>query len=287
MARLTAPNSTSVGVTRLGRGAQQTAANLGDLADLVGTWIGGDGWELIAVPFMRESDNEETFRLILRPYIETVTFKPITAPVPDRGGPNGDIFLSGLTYEMWISDKETGEPLHLENGMWLNTGDGGGDFPISRSAAIPHGDSLLAVGTSSTVEGPPTINTPTSVPYAGPDALAGYTDPYLNPGVPFVPADPGKVLQDAIADVKVGQTTTLSVSTENGGGVVNIPFVEKNANATAFACDYWIETLDTPGGPIVQLQYWQQTNIEFLPQFGNPSQLIMWPHVNVNTLHKQ
>jgi hypothetical protein len=28
-------------------------------------------------------------------------------------------------------------------------------------------------------------------------------------------------------------------------------------------------------------------HIEFLPKFGDPSQVIMWPHVNVNTLVKQ
>jgi hypothetical protein len=30
-----------------------------------------------------------------------------------------------------------------------------------------------------------------------------------------------------------------------------------------------------------------ERRIEFLPQFGNPDELIMWPHVNVNTLRKQ
>jgi hypothetical protein len=56
---------------------------------------------------------------------------------------------------------------------------------------------------------------------------------------------------------------------------------------------FWIKTIEVtpPGGGepnfVQQLQYFQQTNIEFLPQFGNPSQLIMWPHVNVNTMRKQ
>jgi hypothetical protein len=101
------------------------------------------------------------------------------------------------------------------------------------------------------------------------------------------------VLLDALAGLKVVKTTTLSVSTDNGGGILNIPFVDANANATRFACDYWIETIEStpPGGGsperVQQLQYSQQTNIEFLPQFGNPDQLIMWPHVNVNTLRKQ
>lgn len=38
-----------------------------------------------------------------------------------------------------------------------------------------------------------------------------------------------------------------------------------------------------------QLQYSQQTNIDFLKKFGqsDPTDLIMWPHVNINTLVKQ
>jgi hypothetical protein len=288
MARLTAPGGTSDGLTttRLGRGAQQTADDLGDLADLVGTWIGSEGWELIAVPDTNPQ-GEEDFKLILRPYVEVVTFRPIGGPVPNRGGPAGNMCIYGLMYDMRITDKLTGEPLHLENGMWLNAGTLGEPTPISRTAAIPHGDALLALGTSSTAPGPPEINTPTAIPDIGPEIRAGYTDPYMNTGTPFITSDPGEVLREAIKEVKVGQTTTLSVSTANSGGIINIPFVDKNANATEFACNYWIETLDTPDVPVQQLQYWQQTNIEFLPQFGNPSQLIMWPHVNVNTLRKQ
>jgi hypothetical protein len=98
------------------------------------------------------------------------------------------------------------------------------------------------------------------------------------------------VLQEAIAGLDIVQTITLSVSTQDGGGIVNIPFVDKNANATQFTCQYWIETVKDPstGEDVQQLQYSQQTNIEFLPAFGgSPGQLIMWPHVNVNTLRKQ
>jgi hypothetical protein len=50
MAELTAANSTSTGVTRLGRSPTDTVSELGPLAGLLGTWIGGRGVELIAVP---------------------------------------------------------------------------------------------------------------------------------------------------------------------------------------------------------------------------------------------
>ncbi|MGH2722537.1 MAG: hypothetical protein ACRDJO_13195, partial [Actinomycetota bacterium] len=93
------PQTTSVGITRLGRDAGTSVADLGPLADLVGTWMGGRGWELIALP-AGQPGGRETFRLLVRPYFEVMTFTPVGAPVPDRGGPNGDIFLTGLAYEL-------------------------------------------------------------------------------------------------------------------------------------------------------------------------------------------
>ncbi len=84
------------------------------------------------------------------------------------------------------------------------------------------------------------------------------------------------------------QTVTLDVSTANDGGIVNIPFVVKHANATAFQGTFWIEKVQSSAGNVFeQLQYVQQTNIEFLPRFDDPNKLIMWPHININTLVKQ
>lgn len=307
MAELTAPDGTSSPqLVRLGRDAQASAAELGPLADLVGTWIGTQGWELIAVP-AGDPGGREGFTFIARPYAEVVSFTPIGAPVPDRGGPAGEMLISGLMYEMRIADLVTNEPLHLETGMWLYLADVQGgqppDQPVVRSASIPHGDSLLALGTSSQFGGPPVIPLPSAVPDpVGPDALPGYTDDWqdlvpspCNPEVRFNPATPNQVLMDALGGLNVVSTTTLSVSTDGGGGILNIPFVDANANATRFACDYWIETIEAtpPGGRgapqfVQQLQYSQQTNIEFIQQFGGPpGDLIMWPHVNVNTLRKQ
>jgi hypothetical protein len=286
MAELTVRDSTSVGLTRLGRPANATADELGPLGDLVGTWIGSHGWELIAVP--TQSNGSEGFRLIVRPYIEVLTFSAIGAPVPNRGGPAGDTFVTGLLYDTRITDLETNEPLHLENGMWLYLGEGV-EQPISRLASIPHGDALLALGTSITVAGPPEIPSISAIPDAGPDMPLGYTDSYLTAVDGFHPGRPNDVLQQAIAGKDVVQTITLSASTQDGGGIASIPFVASNANATAFSCTFWIETIRDPatGDEVQQLQYSQQTDIEFLPQFGNPGQLIMWPHVNVNTLLKQ
>jgi hypothetical protein len=277
MASLTPPDE---GIVRLGRPAVATAEDLGPLADLVGTWMGAKGWELIAVPA------EPDFKLILRPYIEVLSVQPIGAVVPDRGGPVPDLCITGVMYDIRITDAETHEPLHLENGMWLYLP--GQDQEIARMAAIPHGDALLALGSSTTAPGAPTFPTASALPDGKPaNAPLGYTDPYLNPGVPFNTDSVNDVLAEANQGLDIVSTTTLSISTQGTGGILNIPFVSKNANATAFTCDYWIETMqDAAGNQVMQLQYSQQTNIEFLEK-ADGSGLIMWPHVNVNTLRKQ
>ncbi|MGN6557054.1 MAG: heme-binding protein [Solirubrobacterales bacterium] len=283
MSELTAPDSTSVGITRLGRTATTTADELGPLADLVGTWM-GKGWELIAVP-----QGETGFHLIVRPYVEVLTVEPIGAPVPNRG-PKEDMLISGLMYKTRITDRETHEPLHLENGMWLylkNAKQEPVEVPIVRQASIPHGDVLLALGTSSTGQAPeiPTIK---GAPEKEVGMNPGYLDPYIVPREGFDPSSPNQVLVEANKGLDIVATTTLLVSTEGEGGILNIPFVREHANATRFTCTYWLETVKgTKGEEVLQLQYSQQTNIEFLPKKDHEPGLIMWPHINVNTLRKQ
>jgi hypothetical protein len=120
------------------------------------------------------------------------------------------------------------------------------------------------------------------------------------PAVPGQPAfrsnDANYVLREAIRGQTIQSTETISVSTQppsGGGGIVNIPFIQKNANAISFEATYWIETVENPvtGETFYQLQYSQQTNLEFI-KCGtgcspDGSGLIVWPHVNVNTLVKQ
>src|SRR5689334_17458884 len=97
---------------RLSGPAHQVADSLGPLAGLVGTWMGSKGWEIIAVPAaLGHPPRGEAFRLIVRPYIEIITFVPIGAPVPNRGYPD-DLFITGVQYEMRITDAETNQPLH-------------------------------------------------------------------------------------------------------------------------------------------------------------------------------
>lgn len=269
--------------------------DLGPLARLVGTWTGRQGWNLIAVPTPNKPD---TFTLLVRPYYETITFTPLGVMVPDRGA-SEILNIYGLEYSLKVSDLETNEPLHLENGMWLYTADPQTpESPtIVRQAAIPHGNSLLALGSSQVAEGPPTIPELNAFPVGNPSdpPRFGYTDVYMNSGLPFSASDANAVLREAIADQNILSTLTLSVSTEapGGGGIVNIPFIQKNASATTFSGTFWIETVENEvtKEPFDQLQYSQQTNLEFIKCGSGCAEggsgLIVWPHVNVNTLVKQ
>jgi len=67
------------------------------------------------------------------------------------------------------------------------------------------------------------------------------------------------------------------VTTENAGGVSNIPFLTTNANTQVVESVFAIERVQGPdGSEILQLQYSQTA----LLNFGGMS----WPHVTVGTL---
>ena len=279
---------------------EDVAPGLGPLAGLVGTWTGNKGWNLIAVPQMpKEPGGAERFTLLVRPYYETITFTPLGALVPDRGA-SEILNIYGLEYSLRVSDLLTSQPLHLENGMWLYTNDPQNPQSptIVRHATVPHGNSVLALGNSQQAAGPPNIPVIDAFPVGNPfdPPLPGYTDPYLSPPPPEVPGqppfstkDPNAVLREEIKDQNIVSTLTLSVSTQTGtGGIVNIPFIAQNANATAFSAAFWLETVQDQetGEQSDQLQYSQQTNLEFIKR-GDGQGLIMWPHVNVNTLVRQ
>ena len=54
-----------------------------------------------------------------------------------------------------------------------------------------------------------------------------------------------------------------------------------------FEATFWIEKAALNGQPFLQLQYLQQTKLEFLAIKADPGKLVVWPHINANTLLKQ
>ncbi|MFZ3001468.1 MAG: heme-binding protein [Undibacterium umbellatum] len=256
---------------------------LGHLAELEGTWS-GRGFNLIAVP---NKQNNGAFRLMLNATAERIQFTAIGGAVPNRGSVQNDIDIYGLTYLQQVNDAPTMEGLHIEPGIWLNvpaTTDPEGAPSIVRQSTIPHGDSLLAQGTSFEVAGGPEIDAVSSRP-TGPGmahAPLGYLDPYLHSNLPpgmkqsYV-GNLNEALTDAIQGQKIVNTTVLSVSSIPVGGIVNIPFVTANANATKLDAIFWIETVERPDGTqFMQLQYTQTVILNFLD--------IDWPHISVATL---
>jgi hypothetical protein len=283
--RASAPHATNLG-------------NLGPLADLPGSWR-GKGFNLISLPDFHDN---KTFRLLLNATMETLDFTLIGGPVPNRGSGQDDISIFGVTYLQRVTDLDTSGALHIEPGIWLKipitTVPPNGNATLARQATIPHGDSLLATGTviPRLFNTPPQINPVSSIPTSnppGPPLGAGYLAPFSNPPMPLPTGfKPGYVqnmnqaLLDDLQNDTVVEMEVLQISTDLGDannplqGILNIPFVVSNANATHMDAIFWIETIQRPDGSrYLQLQYTQRVILNFKG--------IDWPHISVATLIKQ
>jgi hypothetical protein len=282
---------------------------LGPLAELPGTWI-GKGFNLISLP---DKHDNKPFRLKLNATVENLTFTPIGGPIPNRGSGQDDIQFLGLHYLQLVNDAHDNGALHLEPGIWLNVGpteDPKAGPSVVRMATIPHGDSLLSQGTFLTVPGGPKIEVVDTTPFTLDPATGArknetskqYLEPFTTTPPPVgiaagAIANPNLLLTEAIKEQKIINTVVLIVSASpvggiNGtpisppakpsdvGGIVNIPFVVKNANANAFSAIFWIETVQHPDGyQFLQLQYTQTVILDFIG--------IKWPHISVATLVKR
>jgi hypothetical protein len=190
------------------------------------------------------------------------------------------------------------------------------NWSVARLGIIPHGDALLAQGPFKTnTAGPngkgggPFLPVLDSTPFTldsngtrinttDPGILAAFTSPTLPlpPGITVQNiANPNLVLADAIATQNIVETVVLVVNMDPvgdialpgfipsepdiNGGISNIPFVIKNANANSFTAIFWIETVkNKDGSQFLQLQYSQT----LILNFGG----LNWPHISVATLIK-
>jgi hypothetical protein len=171
---------------------------------------------------------------------------------------------------------------------------------------IPHGDSVLAMGTGGDpVSGGPDFSAVgdfSALPIGVADNVDSnsYLEPYKtfrdNPfkgnitaaGFPgFDPTNPLALLQAGVQGLTIKRTTTLIFDTTlSTGGIHNIPFVSSQANATEMRAIFWIEELDTPAGAPAQfqLQYAQRVLLSFFPSGQPDGALIKWPHITINTM---
>lgn len=300
--------------------------DLGPLTALPGKWVSGEtGWNMIALPFANPGG--PPFRLLLNQYKETLRFTFIDEKVPNRGitavpRQEKDQFVVTLDYEQSIEQvAATDEPLsgkagapniaiHHEPGLFLYlTNQVDDEIDVGRLASVPHGNSVLALGTSDVVEGPdktkliPSIS---GLPIGiGPNANLA-THPWLAPynkfntapfkgnvsasGFPgFNPVDPSHLLQLTVQGLDIERTTVLALdSSVQSGGVSNVPFIERQADAAKLTSTFWIHELRKPeeDGNKFVLQYLQDVSLDFLPRLDQPPGLIRWPHVSINTLRK-
>lgn len=306
---MTEPASQPVN-TRPGLPLATVAETLGPLTELSGTWI-GTGFNLVSLPDFDPnppSTGPLPFRIRLSSTIEILEFTPIGGAVPNRGSTGqDDIQIFGLRYLQRIADSVTNEALHIEPGFWLNvpaTTVPPGSATVVRQGSIPHGTSVLALGTALTVPSGPEIgpafgaggatpSTPVKNPPTPPPLGAAYLAPFNDPALPpgFKPTFVGNLnlaLQEAILGQDITQTVVLPISTAapaagpatQVGGTVNMPFDVANADATRLDAIFWIETVQQPdGSTFLQLQYTQTVILHFLE--------IDWPHISVATLTLQ
>jgi hypothetical protein len=257
---------------------------LGPLAAFTGTFT-GNGFNTIFRPDspttptplpIPVSGSDNVLELNLTS--ETLSFSPALGSVPNRGMVQGDAFLNGVPYLQSISDvtnpkQPTG--IHLEPGLWIcvpPTTDPKEGQEVARMASIPHGTTVLAQGTSSTINGPPTIPavsiTPfqgaTHFPFASQTATAHGSARIPQDLTSFIAAgtitqamltDPNTVLRNAIAGQTITHTTVINISTSPatplfGGGAENIAFLmgdaagaKPNARTTLMTATFWIETV--------------------------------------------
>jgi hypothetical protein len=300
--------------------------DLGPLKLLPGTWrnsggFEGRGWNMIALPFVKPGTPLD-YRLLVNQYNEELKFLLVDKAVPNRGidkasNTNTDQFVVTLDFEQTIKQIAAEDQpdsglagakdlaIHHEPGLWLNmTNQQLEDIDIARVSTIPHGDGLLALGKSQIINGPPAIPAISGLPIGvSPDLnLNRYLSPYKHyndapfkgvinaPGFPgFNPVQPHLLLQGGMPD-NVKRTTVLHVSTTvSSGGIRNIPFVVKQANAAEMVSTFWIMELtekDAHGHPKLVLAYSQVVILDFFPRRDGQPGLIRWPHVSINMMEK-
>jgi hypothetical protein len=271
-------------------GLAPAAPGLGPLAAFAGTFR-GSGFNIIFRPDSTQTptplpipvpgtDNVLELNLTL----ETLSFSKSLGSVPNRGMVQGDIFLNGIPYLQTISDVTVpSRPIgiHFEPGMWMAvpvTTHPAEGSTVVRMASIPHGTTVEAQGTSSTIAGKPTIPAVDITPFSTdpphtknhfPSQTAATKNTARIPQdlTSFIAAgtitqamltDPNTLLRNHIASQTMTSTTIVSISSAPaapliGGGTDNIAFLlgnpaanppQPNAQTLKMEATFWIETVE-------------------------------------------
>lgn len=258
-------------------------------------------------------------------YHEKMRFEGATAvaspaAAPNRGGRFNQIAMA-LFYDQQVKFAEgpqKNDIVHIENGAWLSmsrvaqgVGPYGGDgeepgrFPpqpsdltIAKQIAVPHGNSILALGHyeesggNAVISGAPDIPT-APAPYPRPGYLSvkpytttlGNMDNFQNPNPDAVQA-PNKPIRDAIALIAPNAYMHWHVTTRptqhGDGAVTNIPFEERVSKVTEYIADYWLLSKD--GGSTFDFLCYTQTILMDMIIRGHH---YICPHVTCNTITRE
>jgi len=202
-----------------------------------------------------------------------------------------------------------GSVIHGEPGLWLHiTNQTTNDLDLARLGSVPHGNSLLALGGSTVYKGAPNIQNLDGRPIGleNEDVMDPnnvYMEPYRHyannpfPGtippaakIGFDPLKANALLRLANENRNFISTTEIVVdTTKQQAGIVNIPFIVKQAEATKMKFTFWISELDEKnpdGSQKLQLQYSQVVILDFFNKNDGQPGRIEWPHISINTLEK-
>jgi hypothetical protein len=100
-----------------------------------------------------------------------------------------------------------------------------------------------------------------------------------------------EILRFANLTADIQRTTILTVdTTRQNAGIVNAPFVTKQAEPVSMKSTFWIQEMnekDEYGHPKLRLQYSQIVILDFFRprEDGHPDRA-RWPHISINTLEK-
>lgn len=300
------PNTTTpIIIDGGGENIPEVQAGLGPLLGFVGTWNNPNttpgnsqlGYNVMPLP---QNGTPASDNVIVKDfhYYEEMTFSAIPGDAANRGGDYQQncwvLFYEQRVYFGSDAGPQENALVHAENGDWLHlvnvTQDRGviedpadpipstftqPAFPIIKQVSVPHGNSILAPGTSETRKQPPggpgltpiipdvsTIPT-TATGTPSPALLSIFNDGNYDRSNPML--NPNIILWAPLTGKTIKEITTYKVSSQNpGGAVTNIQFEKKKANVSAFHSTFWLNTFED-GSTL--LQYSQTIEMEFA---GNP-----------------
>lgn len=249
-------------------------------------------------------------------YYETLKFNSsndVASPAmaPNRGGVFQQNAYASF-YEQKVSFAEgpnKGNVVHVENGSWLNLlraeqkrgpynmgaviQEGHPKQPanhaIAKQMSVPHGNSILALGSFNSGEGMPTIANAAS-PLPSPiteldtnayDQILNNNDDYQNPQ-PEYTQNVNLPIQKALELISPKKYIQWNVCTKDvqGGGITNIPFEEMSSNVAKYEADYWL--LSEDGINYSHLLYSQNITMELIIK----GEKYTFPHITSNALTK-